>query len=266
MRARRAIPPAILIGVTDTSRRDFLRALGRRAARDARDVAQVAGPVLRVTSPLGTVAALRALAGPADELGRLVRAEGLGSRLAEIQALAQVSVRMTPVADDASRAGAWVDLVGGEALLYPDSPTMLLAQVSLASPALEGTWLHGDGWLVVFVDGAGTASVVRLDDPAALPPTVDPMTLAPQLVLPDVDDEPVYALGLSDQDRAAYGRVRDALAGDIDHALLGFGETPVEDLGDGDWQLLLQARVCPTEHVSVWVADRDLGRAVATIS
>jgi hypothetical protein len=81
-----------------------------------------------------------------------------------------------------------------------------------------------------------------------------------------VDDEPVYALGLSDQDRAAYGRVRDALAGDIDHALLGFGETPVEDLGDGDWQLLLQARVCPTEHVSVWVADRDLGRAVATIS
>jgi hypothetical protein len=252
--------------VTESSRRDFLRALGRRAARDARDVAQVAGPVLRATSPLGTMAALRSLAGPADELGQLVRAEGLGSRLAEIQGLAQVSLRMAPVVDDAAGAAAWVDLVGAEALLHPDAPMMLLAQVSLASPALAGTWLHGDGWLVVFVDGAGTASVVRLDEPASLPPTVDPMTLAPELVLPDVDDEPVCALGLSDDERAAYIRVRDGLAGDIDHALLGFGETPVADRGEGDWQLLLQARICPTEHVSVWVADRDLERAVATIS
>jgi hypothetical protein len=118
----------------------------------------------------------------------------------------------------------------------------------------------------VFVDGAGTASVVRLDEPAALPPTVDPLALAPELALPDVDDAPVYALGLSDHERAAYTRVRDGLAGDTDHALLAFGETPVGDLGEGDWQLLLQTRVCPTEHVSVWVADRDLERAVATIS
>jgi len=252
--------------VSETSRRDFLRALGRRAARDARDVAQVAAPVLRATSPIGTVAALRSLTGPADELEDLVRAEGLGARLEEIQGLARASVRMTPVADDLAGAGAWVDLVGAEALLYPDAPMMLLAQVSLAAPALQGTWLHGDGWLVVFVDGAGSASVVRLDEPAALPPTVDAMRLQPERVLPDVDSEPVRALGLSEGERRAYVGVRDALADRSDHHLFGYPDAVADGLGDGDWQLLLQVRICPTEHASVWVADRDLERAVAVIS
>ena len=252
--------------MTESSRRDFLRALGRRAARDARDVAQVAAPVLRATSPLGTVAALRSLAGPADDLAELVRREGLDARLEEIRGLARASVRMTRVLDDPATAGAWLDLVGAEQLLYPDAPMLLLGQVSLGSQALAGTWLHGDGWLVVFVDGAGSASVIRLDEPAALPPTSEAMVLSPELVLPDVDSAPVEALALSAQERAAYVGVRDGLADEADHHLFGYPDAIAEGLGEGDWQLLVQVRICPTKHASVWVADRDLERAVAVIS
>jgi len=194
-----------------------------------------------------------------------VRAEGLEARLAEIQALARTSVHMTPLAGDSASATAWLDRVGAETLLERDAPMMLLAQVALASDALAGTWLHGEGWLVVFVDGAGTASVVRLDAPASLTPTTEAMALAAAPALPDVDDAPACDLGLSDAERFAYIRVRDALEGDVDHRLLGFADPPADDLGEGDWQPLVQVRVCPTTDVVVWVADRDLERAVAVI-
>jgi hypothetical protein len=252
--------------VTESSRRDFLRALGRRAARDARDVAQVAGPVLRATSPLGTVAALRSLAGPSGDLADLVRAEGLGPRLAEIRGLARASVRMTPVVDDPAAAEAWFDLVGAEQLLHPEAPMLLLGQVSLRSPALQGTWVHGDGWLAVFVDGAGTASVIRLDEPVSLPPTAEAMVLDAEVVLPEIDTAPVQGLGLSVEERAAYEGVRVGLAEAAEHHLFGYPDAVTPDLGDGDWQLLVQVRICPTKHASVWVADRDLDRAVAVIS
>jgi hypothetical protein len=172
---------------------------------------------------------------------------------------------MTPLAGEPATAAAWLDRLGAEALLEPDAPMMLLAQVALSSDALAGTWLHGDGWLVVFVDGAGTASVVRLDAPASLTPTTEAMALSAAPALPDVDDAPACDLGLSDEERSAYIRVCDALASDVDHSLLGFADAPVEDLGEGDWQPLLQVRVCPTADVVVWVADRDLERAVAVI-
>jgi hypothetical protein len=264
--------------VTDTSRRDFLRAFGRRAARDAREVA---GPVVRATEALSGAAALSSLAGPARDLESgsmgepeagsaggleaLVDAEGLDARLEQVRALARASVSMRPVVGDPASAAAWLDLVGAEELLEPGAPMMLLAQVALSDAALAGTWLHRDGWLVVFVDGAGAASVVRLEEPASLSPTVEAMALEADLALPDVDDPPVQALGLSDDERAAYIRVSDALVGDADHVLLGFADTPAEGLGDGDWQLLLEVRVCPTKHVAVWVADRDLERAVAIV-
>jgi hypothetical protein len=251
--------------VTDSNRRDFLRAFGRRAARDAREVAQVAAPVLRATSPLVTANALRSLAGPADELATLARAEGLGARLDELRALARPSVRLTRVVEDPASAAAWLDVVGAEQLLYQDAPMMLLAQVSLASPALSGTWLRGDGWLVVFVDGAGTASVVRLDAPAALPPTVEAMELTAEVALPDLDSGAVQALGLSDEERAAYVGVHDGLADAADHHLLGYADDDAPDLGEGDWELLVQVRICPTEDVFVWVANGDLDRAVAVI-
>jgi hypothetical protein len=229
-------------------------------------VAQVAGPVLRATSPLGTAAALRSLAGSADDIAGLVRAEGLGPRLEEIRGLARASVRMTPVVDDPAPAAAWFDLIGAEQLLHPQAPMLLLGQVSLGSPALEGTWVHGDGWLVVFVDGAGTASVIRLDEPASLPPTAEAMVLDAELVLPEADSAPVRALALSADERAAYEGVRASLAEEAEHHLFGYPDALAPGLGEGDWQLLVQVRICPTKHVSVWVADRDLDRAVAVIS
>jgi hypothetical protein len=248
--------------VTDSSRRDFLRAFGRRAARDAREVAV---PVLRATSTLGTVNALRSLTGPGDTLAGLVRAEGLQARMGDLRGLASTAVRMAPVAEEPATAAAWLDLVGAEELLEPGAPMMLLAQVALSDPALEATWLHGAGWLVVFVDGAGTASVVRLDAPAALPPTAEAMALAAGPALPDVEDAAISALEFSDDERSAYIRIHDALAGDADHVLLGTPDAPAEDLGEGDWQALLQVRVGTAADVTVWVADGDLERAVARI-
>jgi hypothetical protein len=251
--------------VTDSSRRDFLRAFGRRAARDARDVAQVAAPVLRATSTMGTVQALRSLAGPTDELAELARAEGLDARVDELRVLARPSVRLTRVVEDPASAAAWLDLIGAEQLLDEAAPMMLLAQVSLSAEALAGTWLHGDGWLVVFVDGAGTASVVRLDAPASLPPTVEAMVLTAEVVLPELDSEPVVALGLSGEERVAYAAVRDRMADLADHHLLGYADDGAEDLGEGDWELLLQVAICPTKDVFVWVANGDFERAVAVI-
>lgn len=255
----------ILGPVTESNRRDFLRALGRRAARDARDVAQVAAPVLRATSPLGTAAALRSLGGPSDELADQVRDEGLDARLDDVRALARPAVRMTPALDDVATATAWLDLVGAEELLDPAAPTMLLAQVSLASEAFARTWLPRDGWLVVFVDGAAATSVIRLDEAAMLAPTAAPMTLSAEIALPDVHSAQVRALGLSDEERAAYFSLRHTLADDVGDHLFGFADGFDEDLGEGDWELLVQVRICPTKYVYVWVPDRDLDRAVAFI-
>jgi hypothetical protein len=251
--------------VTESNRRDFLRALGRRAARDARDVAQVAAPVLRVTSPMGTAAALRSLAGPSDELAERVRDEGLTARLDDMRALARPSVRMSRAAGDVATAAAWLDLVGAEELLDPAAPTMLLAQVSLASDAFASTWLPSDGWLVVFVDGAGETSVIRLDEPAAVAPTAEAMSLSAEVALPDVHSAHVRALGLSDEERAAYLSVRYALGDEVGDHLFGFADGFDEDLGEGDWELLLQVRICPTKYVYVWVANGDLDGAVAFI-
>lgn len=265
--------------MTDSNRRDFLRALGRRAARDAREVAEVAAPVLRMTSPAGTVNVLRSLTDPAHEPGapvvaldrsaaelpELVRDEGLSSRLPSLRALVRTSVGMRPLAEDPASAAAWLDRVAGETLLDEAAPMTLLVQVSLAADALAGTWLHGDGWLVVFVDGAGTASVVRLDAPASLTETAEAMALDAKSVLPHVGSAPVQALDLAEDERAAYARVRDGLGEEAEHHLLGCADELADDLGEGDWQLLVRVRICPTKDVFVWVADEDLDRAVAVI-
>jgi hypothetical protein len=91
------------------------------------------------------------------------------------------------------------------------------------------------------------------------------MELTAEVALPDVGSDAVRALGLSAEERAAYVGVRDALADAADHHLLGYADDAATDLGEGDWQLLVQARICPTQDVFVWVANGDLDRAVAVI-
>jgi hypothetical protein len=183
----------------DSSRRDFLRILGRRAAKDAREVAQAAGPVLRATSPLGGVSALNSLRvafetneaheavagmtdddGPedriaalaptacldADDVRQLALAEDVDPDTAtRIASLARISVRMTPVIDPA-QAQAWIDPVGTLGLAEAREEHILMLQVDCSAPALADTPLAGRGWLVVFVESASMDTGVDLAVPA----------------------------------------------------------------------------------------------------
>lgn len=312
--------------MTESSRRQFFRELRVRATRQAREVVQEAGPLLRTRSQLADeVSAMFADDAVAsgwrtesavaldrpdastptrclepEELGELVRAEGLESRLEEIRSLIRRSVRITRGARDAAAAQAWLDLEGGLAVVEPDvsvrreADAVLLAQVSLSAPALLGTPLAGSGWLAVFVETVAIeaptyspalrANVVPLDHPAALTPTSQPMAMAAQLVLPRVWNAPVQALGLAAHEHEAYVRLRDRLAeyqgveiehgGGADrayHRLLGYpdettGTMPADcaaAVGEGDWRLLAQVSVGSTKRVYVWVADDGFERAVA---
>lgn len=220
-----------------------------RAARDTREVAQVAGPVLSATSPVGIVrAALSIQDGPAppdadvqdtpqqalepepaaptrcadlSELHGLLDADGLGHRRTEIDALVSRSVRMTEPGPDAAAPGAWVDLAAAATLTDEPSagaagPTVMLAQFDLSTPALADTMLAESGWMVLFAervaDDALAAQVTILDQPAGLSPAMRPAELTPHLTLPRVWHQAVQALELSGDEHDAFVRVRDQLA------------------------------------------------------
>jgi hypothetical protein len=309
-----------------SNRRDFLRTLGSRVVREAREITESAAPSGRAMSEFGNILGdnsapddsiapdfgeplpIRAEArAPArclelDELAELARDEDLEGRLAEIQQLAQRSVRITPDATDPGQAEAWLDLDAGQELaeafepLGPGPEFVALAQIALAAPALHETSLAGSGWLVVSVERAATQSpgvpdalrarVEHHEQPLAFAPTMQPMRLGAQLLLPRVWSDPVQELELDPDEHYAYIRVRDELSerqgveverdGGAElayHRLLGYpdettGAMPADCVaaaGDGDWRLLVQLSVGSSERVYVWVADDDRERAVAFI-
>jgi hypothetical protein len=309
-----------------SNRRDFLRTLGSRVVREAREITEIAAPSVRAMSEFGNILGdnsapddsiapdfgeplpIRAEArAPArclelDELAELARDEDLEGRLAEIQQLAQRSVRITPDATDPGQAEAWLDLDAGHELaeafepLGPGPEFVALAQIALAAPALRETSLAGSGWLVVSVERAATqspevpdalrAKVEHHEQPLAIAPTMQPMRLGAQLLLPRVWSDPVQELELDPDEHYAYIRVRDELSerqgveverdGGAElayHRLLGYpdettGAMPADCVaaaGDGDWRLLVQLSVGSSERVYVWVADDDRERAVAFI-
>ena len=309
-----------------SNRRDFLRTLGSRVVREAREITEIAAPSVRAMSEFGNILGdnsapddsippdfgeplpIRAEArAPArclelDELAELARDEDLEGRLAEIQQLAQRSVRITPDATDPGQAEAWLDLDAGQGLaeafepLGPGPEFVALAQIALAAPALHETSLAGSGWLVVSVERAATQSpgvpdalrarVEHHEQPLAFGPTMQPMRLGAQLLLPRVWSDPVQELELDPDEHYAYIRVRDELSerqgveverdGGAElayHRLLGYpdettGAMPADCVaaaGDGDWRLLVQLSVGSSERVYVWVANDDRERAVAFI-
>jgi hypothetical protein len=173
--------------MTEANRRDFFRVFGRQTARQARDLAESAAPLLRARSEiadnLGAMFAEGGTAldsGPAqteswlpdvrpeaspptcclepEEVCELAREEGLESRLDEITSLIRRSVRIVPRLDDATEPQAWLDLEGGLAIADDQSSPggrpdgVLLAQVALSAPALASTPLIGSGWLAIFVE------------------------------------------------------------------------------------------------------------------
>lgn len=237
-----------------------------------------------------------------EELSELARAEELEARLADIQRLARRSVRMTVDAPDPGQAEAWLDLDAGLdifegiAPVGPEREFVPLAQIELSAPALQKTPLSGSGWLVVSVEPTPTQSeavpdalrarVQRCQEPLAFAPTMQPMRLGAQLLLPRVWSGAVQELELVPDEHYGYIRVRDQLSerqgveverdGGVElayHRLLGWpdettGAMPadcVAAVGDGDWHLLLQISVGAVQRVYVWVAGDDYERAVAFI-
>ena len=298
--------------MTATNRRGFLRALGLNAARGAQEVAATAAPLVRATSPLATLldahpsaaaadgdatrgperpdAAVPSWCLSVDELRDLVLAEDLGHRAGEVAALTRRSLRLVPVRNPA-HACAWLNLdesvalADGPVVRVPGESSLLLAQISLAAPALLGTELAGTGWISILVD----AETVEVSDWMSSPPrrgrivmcdaplgreNLRPMVFAAQLVLPRVWSEPVQALDLSSDEHDAYVRLRDRLAVrqgvEIEHGggaevayhrVLGYpdettGTMPADCAlvdGDGPWRLLLQVSAGPTKRIYVWV-------------
>jgi hypothetical protein len=237
--------------VVTTNRRDFLRTLGSRVVREARELTEIAAPSIRAMSDLGNVFGddpaddfgVADFADPTpvrtdakaperclelEELRELARAEELEGRLAELELLARRSVRLTSDAPDPGTAEAWLDLDAGLEIAEAVAPAgagpefMQLAQVSLSSPALLNTSLGGSGWLVVSVERAPTRSpevpdalrarVEHHQQPLAFAPTMQPMRLGAQLQLPRVWSDPVQALELDPDEHYAYIRVRDQLS------------------------------------------------------
>jgi hypothetical protein len=316
--------------MSEANRRDFFRVFGRRTVSQARELAESAAPLLRARSELADnintlLAGDGGARGPGpsvptdsavvggrpdaltptcclspDDVDELARAEGLGSRVGEIRSLIRRSARILRRLDEAEEPEAWLDLAGGLAIAedrpspgaVPD--TVLLAQVALSAPALQGTPLAGSGWLAVFVERAVIdaptsspalrANVVRLDLPAVVTPTSSAMTLSAQLVLPRVWSEPVQAMDLDGDEHQAFVRLREWLAqrqgvevehgGGTDrayHRLLGYpdettGMMPTDcavAAGEGDWRLLAQISVGTTRRVYVWIAGDGFERAVA---
>ena len=309
-----------------SNRRDFLRTLGSRVVREAREITEIAAPSVRAMSEFGNILGdnsatddsipsdfeeplpIRTEARAPDrcleleELCELARNEDLEARLPEIQQLARRSVRITPDAADPGQAEAWLDLDAGLEIadavepIWPGPEFVALAQIALSAPALHETSLAGSGWLVVSVERAATQSpevpdalrarVQRHEQPLAFAPTMQPMRLGAQLLLPRVWSDPVQELELDPDEHYAYIRVRDQLSerqgveverdGGAElayHRLLGYpdettGAMPADCVGaagDGEWQLLAQLSVGWSQRVYVWVADDDHERAVAFI-
>ncbi len=309
-----------------SNRRDFLRTLGSRVVREAREITEIAAPSVRAMSEFGNILGdnsapddsiplgfeepppMRAEArAPArclelDELAELARDEDLQARLPEIQQLARRSARITSDAADPGQAEAWLDLDAGDEIverlepIEPGPEFVALAQIALSAPALHETSLAGSGWLVVSVERAPTQSpevpdalrarVQRYEQPLAFAPTMQPMRLGAQLLLPRVWSDPVQELELDPDEHYAYIRVRDQLSerqgveverdGGAElayHRLLGYpdetsGAMPADCVaaaGDGDWQLLAQLTVGPWQRMYVWVAEDHCERAVAFI-
>lgn len=304
--------------MTESNRRGFLRALGLRAAQGAKEAADVAGPLVRATSPLGSLDALLASppdddapaqAAPAerqdaaperpdaapptcaltvDELRAFAIDGGLSDQVDAIAALARPTARLVPM-DAPDGADAWVDFAAA-ARVADDATageTVLLVQVDQSSPALAGTALAADGWLVVFADTPSDDStrIVRLGQPAALSPTMRPMALRAHLALPRVWNAAVQALELDAEQADAYVRLRDRVATlqgiDVEHGggetrayhrLLGYpdettGRMP-EDCaaiaGDGDWNLLAQISLPGTRRIYTWLRSDDAADTAVT--
>ncbi len=235
-----------------SNRRDFLRTLGSRVVREAREITEMAAPSVRAMSDFGHILADNSapddsippdFAEPLpirtearaptrclelDELAELARDEDLQARLAEIQKLARRSVRLTADAADPGQAEAWLDLDAGLELadgfdpVGPGPEFVALAQVALSAPALHETSLAGSGWLVVSVQRAVMQSpevpdalrarVERHEQPLAFAPAMQPMRLGAQLLLPRVWSDPVQELELDPDEHYAYIRVRDQLS------------------------------------------------------
>lgn len=235
-----------------TNRRDFLRTLGSRVVREAREITEIAAPSMRAISDFGNVLGdnpapddsaypdfaepplVRAEARtPArclelEELGDLARADELEARVAQVQRLARRSVRITLDAPDPGQAEAWLDLDAGLEIaegLDPSGPGpefVVLAQIALSAPALRETSLAGSGWLVVSVQRAAAQSkeiadvrrvrVERHEQALTFGSTMQPMRLGVHLVLPRVWSDPVQELELDPDEHYAYIRVRDRLS------------------------------------------------------
>ncbi len=279
---------------------------GLLSSRDDEAVpAAVAEKPARPAAPPRPAAARPSCCVSPEELRELLVGEGLERRGDEVVALARRSLRMTPADADADAARVWINLddkLGGDPL-DGLSEQVVLALVAADAPVLAGTPLHGDGWLVYFV-APGSAEpadselpvqikappmsveVVRLDEPVALTPTMAPMELTPQLVLPRVWNEAVQALGLDAGERDAYVRMRDRLAEEqgveIEHGagnalayhrLFGYpdetsGLLPAECAavsGEGDWNLLMQVSAGPSRRVYVLGEGDGFERPVALV-
>jgi hypothetical protein len=234
-----------------TNRRDFLRSLGSRVVREAREISEIAGPSLRAMSEFGNVlgddpatedfipldfaepppsrtdarAPERCL--EIEEFCELARAQQLEARLPEIQRLARRSVRMTSDAPHPGEAEAWLDLDAGLEIAHAapvdGGPEFVpVAQIALSALALRETSLAGSGWLVVSVERTPSqspdvaealrATVQRHEQPSAFAPTMQPMRLGAQLQLPRVWSDPVQALELDPDEHYAYIRLRDQVS------------------------------------------------------
>ena len=234
-----------------TNRRDFLRTLGSRMVREAREITEAAAPSMRALSDLGNVFGDSPAPDEADfpdfeeppprlettpparcldleELGELARADELDGRVTDVQQLARRSVRITWGVPDSGQTEAWLDLDAGLEIAesldagMPEPEFVVLAQIALDAPALSDTSLAGSGWLVVSVERGATCSeevadarrvrVERTVEPVTFGGTMQPMRLGAQLLLPRVWSDPVQELELDPDEHYAYIRVRDKLS------------------------------------------------------
>jgi hypothetical protein len=255
--------------MSTSNRRAFLQALGRRAARDAREVAQAAGPLLGAASPAGVVRAALTTrdAGPQDAPARpadrdevlaLIHGEGLGHREDDVVGLIRPVVRLSAVAPGTPVA-AWantaaIDLGG------------TLVRVDRSAPQLRDTPLAGEGWCELAVEPDGDDElVVRatvLDQAPATGPSLQPMDLIACLALPPVWTPAVRDLGLAGYDHDAYVSLRKRLADAQGLDLDAVGE-PTNDR-QADWRPLAEL-AADGVVVGIWAADATLDHLVALI-
>lgn len=197
-------------GLAGLAREAFLRHRAMRAAlvelavthQDEPD--EAAEPRAPWASPSQRIVTL-------EDLNGLLAEHDLSARAADLAALAMVSVRLVP-SNPAVRDPETDTTTSGELRAVVDLRDPVVRDHARGLPECDGSLLircRRDGAV-----GGPVRAQARLDRGSSPGHSVCGLLVhaSPELVIPRAWSEPVEALGLSDREREAWSRLRDALA------------------------------------------------------